>query len=178
MAELNSIDGITVKDDFYSFITQYFYLRSKRKMWASMGDLDKNLKWPQRMFTEVKNLRQRGVFCLLFSWCYICKKQYSKYKFDILFNMFCFFPNIYLCLQLDMVVVLRRWQPLLFVSHVVAIVCGGKGNNLKISIVENDGTKSIILYVSLDFYNQSFKLCLILAVAFRFYVDLVLGIIM
>lgn len=66
----------------------------------------------------------------------------------------------------------------MFVSHVVAIVCGGRGNNLKISMVENDCTTSIILYVSLDFYNWSFILCLMLAVVFRSYVDLVLGIIM
>ena len=66
----------------------------------------------------------------------------------------------------------------MFVSHVIAIVYGGRGNNLKISMVKNDCTTSIIIYVSLDFYNWSFKLCLMLAIAFISYIDLILQIIM
>ncbi|KAL9384379.1 hypothetical protein Peur_021389 [Populus x canadensis] len=38
MDELHSIPGVSIKDEFHDFATEYLSLRRKREMWASMGD--------------------------------------------------------------------------------------------------------------------------------------------
>ena len=44
MAELHSIPGVLIDDDFYDFATEYLSLRRKREMWSNMGDLEHKLK--------------------------------------------------------------------------------------------------------------------------------------
>jgi len=45
MTKLHFIEGVTIRNDFHGFATEYLSLRRKRKIWASMGDLEKKLKW-------------------------------------------------------------------------------------------------------------------------------------
>jgi len=33
MAELHSIPGVTIEDDFHDFVTEYLSLKRKREMW-------------------------------------------------------------------------------------------------------------------------------------------------
>ncbi|KAL9353427.1 hypothetical protein Peur_056107 [Populus x canadensis] len=52
MAELHSIPGVSIDDDFYDFATEYLSLRRKREMWSSMGGLEEKLKWLKRMYAR------------------------------------------------------------------------------------------------------------------------------
>jgi hypothetical protein len=54
MAELHSIPGVSVDDDFHDFATEYLSLRRKREMWSSMGDMQQKLRWLQRMYERSK----------------------------------------------------------------------------------------------------------------------------
>uniref|UniRef100_A0A2K2BZP3 Myb/SANT-like domain-containing protein n=1 Tax=Populus trichocarpa TaxID=3694 RepID=A0A2K2BZP3_POPTR len=49
MAELHSIPGVSIEDEFHDFATEYLNLRRKREMWASMGDKQQKLRWLQRI---------------------------------------------------------------------------------------------------------------------------------
>ena len=44
MAELHSIPGVSIEDEFHDFATEYLSLRRKREMWASMGDKEQKLR--------------------------------------------------------------------------------------------------------------------------------------
>ncbi|KAG6792899.1 hypothetical protein POTOM_002061 [Populus tomentosa] len=50
MAELHSILGVSIEDEFHDFVTEYLSLRKKREMWASMGDKQQKLRWLQRIY--------------------------------------------------------------------------------------------------------------------------------
>ncbi|XP_034918337.1 uncharacterized protein [Populus alba] len=54
MAELHSIPGVSVDDDFHDFATEYLSLRRKREMWSSMGDMQQKFRWLQRMYERSK----------------------------------------------------------------------------------------------------------------------------
>ncbi|KAL9405846.1 hypothetical protein Peur_002818 [Populus x canadensis] len=54
MAELHSIPGVSIEDEFHDFATEYLSLRRKREMWASMGDKEQKLRWLQRMYARTK----------------------------------------------------------------------------------------------------------------------------
>ncbi|PNS95518.1 hypothetical protein POPTR_017G062600v4 [Populus trichocarpa] len=54
MAELHSIPGVSIEDEFHDFATEYLSLRRKREMWASMGDKEQKLRWLQRMYACTK----------------------------------------------------------------------------------------------------------------------------
>eukprot|EP00258_Populus_trichocarpa_P044324 XP_024460343.1 L10-interacting MYB domain-containing protein [Populus trichocarpa] len=54
MAELHSIPGVSIEDEFHDFATEYLNLRRKREMWASMGDKQQKLRWLQRMYARTK----------------------------------------------------------------------------------------------------------------------------
>jgi len=54
MAELHSISGVSIEDEFHDFATEYLSLRRKREMWASMGDKEQKLRWLQRMYARTK----------------------------------------------------------------------------------------------------------------------------
>jgi len=54
MAELHSIPGVSIEDEFHDFTTKYLSLRRKREMWASMGDKQQKLRWLQRMYAQTK----------------------------------------------------------------------------------------------------------------------------
>jgi len=45
IAELHSILGVSIEDEFHDFATEYLSLRRKREMWASMGDKQQKLRW-------------------------------------------------------------------------------------------------------------------------------------
>ena len=47
MAELHSIPGVSIEDEFHDFVTKSISLRRKREMWASMGDKQHKLRWLQ-----------------------------------------------------------------------------------------------------------------------------------
>jgi hypothetical protein len=47
MAELHSIPGVSIEDEFHNFATEYLSLRRKKEMWASMGDKQQKLRWLQ-----------------------------------------------------------------------------------------------------------------------------------
>jgi len=55
MAELHSIPGVSIEDEFHDFATEYLSLRRKREMWASMGDKQQKLRWLQRMYAYTKH---------------------------------------------------------------------------------------------------------------------------
>jgi len=38
MAELHSIPGVSIEDEFHDFASEYLSLRRKSEMWANMGD--------------------------------------------------------------------------------------------------------------------------------------------
>ncbi|KAL9404686.1 hypothetical protein Peur_001658 [Populus x canadensis] len=44
MAELHSILGVSIEDEFHDFATKYLSLKRKREMWASMGDKEQKLR--------------------------------------------------------------------------------------------------------------------------------------
>ena len=54
MAELHSIPGVSIEDEFHDFAIEYLSLRRKREMWASMGDKEQKLRWLQRMYARTK----------------------------------------------------------------------------------------------------------------------------
>ncbi|XP_034903571.1 uncharacterized protein [Populus alba] len=54
MAELHSIPGVSIEDEFHDFATEYLSLRRKREMWASMGNKEQKLRWLQRMYARTK----------------------------------------------------------------------------------------------------------------------------
>ncbi|KAI5556792.1 hypothetical protein BDE02_18G058800 [Populus trichocarpa] len=54
MAELHSIPGVSIEDEFHDFATEYLSLRRKREMWDSMGDKEQKLRWLQRMYARTK----------------------------------------------------------------------------------------------------------------------------
>ncbi|KAL9372594.1 hypothetical protein Peur_034838 [Populus x canadensis] len=54
IAELHSILGVSIEDEFHDFATEYLSLRRKREMWASMGDKQQKLRWLQRMYARTK----------------------------------------------------------------------------------------------------------------------------
>jgi hypothetical protein len=54
MAELHSIPGVSIDDDFHDFATEYLSLRRKREIWSSMGGLEEKLKWLKRMYARSK----------------------------------------------------------------------------------------------------------------------------
>ena len=54
MAELHSIPGVSIEDEFHDFAMKYLSLRRKREMWASMGDKQYKLRWLQRMHARTK----------------------------------------------------------------------------------------------------------------------------
>jgi len=44
MEELHSIDGVNFDDALHIFATYFFfYVRSKREMWATIGSIDRKL---------------------------------------------------------------------------------------------------------------------------------------
>ena len=53
-AELHSISGVSIEDEFHDFATEYLSLRRKREMWTSMGDKEQKLRWLQRMYAHTK----------------------------------------------------------------------------------------------------------------------------
>nr|XP_034907417.1 uncharacterized protein LOC118043511 [Populus alba] len=54
IAELHSIPGVSIEDDFHDFTTEFLISRRKREMWASMGDKQQKLRWLQRMYARTK----------------------------------------------------------------------------------------------------------------------------
>ncbi|KAI5589047.1 hypothetical protein BDE02_05G135300 [Populus trichocarpa] len=44
IAELHSIPGVSIEDEFHDFAIEYLSLRRKREMWASMGDKEQKLR--------------------------------------------------------------------------------------------------------------------------------------
>jgi hypothetical protein len=54
MAELHSIPGVSIEDEFHDFATEYLSLRRKREMWVSMSDKQQKLRWLQRMYARTK----------------------------------------------------------------------------------------------------------------------------
>jgi hypothetical protein len=55
MAEVHSIPGIDFGDDFYCFATEYLSNRTKREMWASIGDIDRKYQWLKKMYQRRQN---------------------------------------------------------------------------------------------------------------------------
>lgn len=60
MTELHFIEEVTIGDEFHGFAIEYLSLRRMREMWASIGDLEKKLKWIQRMYERINLFRSRG----------------------------------------------------------------------------------------------------------------------
>ncbi|KAL9390483.1 hypothetical protein Peur_019088 [Populus x canadensis] len=53
MTELHSI-GVHIGDDFHGFTTKFLGLRTNRKIWSTMANLENKMKWLQRMYTRRK----------------------------------------------------------------------------------------------------------------------------
>jgi len=54
MSELNSIEGVNIRDDFHDFATKFLSLRRNRDIRSTMGNLENKIKWLQRMYTRHK----------------------------------------------------------------------------------------------------------------------------
>jgi hypothetical protein len=54
-AELHSIPGVSIEDEFHDFATGYLSLRRKREIWASIGDKQQKLRWLQKMYARSKH---------------------------------------------------------------------------------------------------------------------------
>lgn len=59
MTELHFIEEVTIGDEFHGFATEYLSLRRVGEMWANIGDLEKKLKWIQRMYERINLFRSR-----------------------------------------------------------------------------------------------------------------------
>jgi hypothetical protein len=52
MKELHSIDEVQFGSELHTFSIEFFYLRSKREMWAPMRDIDRKFSRLKLMFKQ------------------------------------------------------------------------------------------------------------------------------
>ncbi|XP_061958943.1 L10-interacting MYB domain-containing protein-like [Populus nigra] len=50
MKEFHSIEEVVFDSELYCFATEFFMVRSRREMWAAMGDVDRKFQWLKLMF--------------------------------------------------------------------------------------------------------------------------------
>ena len=50
MTEFHSIEEVVFGSELYCFATEFFMVRSRREMWAAIGDLDRKIQWLKLMF--------------------------------------------------------------------------------------------------------------------------------
>jgi len=50
MKEFHSIEEVVFDSELYCFATEFFMVRSRREMWAAIGDMDRKFQWLKLMF--------------------------------------------------------------------------------------------------------------------------------
>jgi len=50
MKEFHSIEEVVFDNKLYCFATEFFIIRSKREMWAAIGDKKRKFQWLKLMF--------------------------------------------------------------------------------------------------------------------------------
>ncbi|KAI9403091.1 hypothetical protein POPTR_001G370432v4 [Populus trichocarpa] len=50
MKEFHSIEEVVFGSELYCFATEFFMVRSRREMWAAIGDMDRKFQWLKLMF--------------------------------------------------------------------------------------------------------------------------------
>ena len=59
MQEFHSIDDVVFGSE-YVFTTKFFLVRSKRKIWAAMRNMERKFVWLKLMFERRSNLEPLG----------------------------------------------------------------------------------------------------------------------
>jgi hypothetical protein len=57
MTEFHSIEEVVFGSELYCFATEFFMVRSRREMWAAIGDLDRKIQWLKLMFDRRASYR-------------------------------------------------------------------------------------------------------------------------
>jgi hypothetical protein len=57
MQEFHSINGVDFGNKVYIFATKFFLVRKKRKMWETMGNIERKFSWLKLMFEKRSSLR-------------------------------------------------------------------------------------------------------------------------
>jgi hypothetical protein len=57
MTEFHSIEEVVFGSELYCFATEFFMVRSRREMWAAIGDMDRKVQWLKLMFELRANYR-------------------------------------------------------------------------------------------------------------------------
>ena len=57
MTEFHSIEEVVFGSELYCFATEFFMVRSRREMWAAIGDLDRKIQWLKLMFERRASYR-------------------------------------------------------------------------------------------------------------------------
>jgi len=57
MTEFHSIEEVVFDSELYCFATEFFMVRSRREMWAAIGDLDRKIQWLKLMFDRRASYR-------------------------------------------------------------------------------------------------------------------------
>ena len=55
MKEFHSIEEVVFGSELYCFATEFFMVRSRREMWATIGDMDRKFQWLKLMFDRRAN---------------------------------------------------------------------------------------------------------------------------
>jgi hypothetical protein len=50
MKEFHFVEEVVFGSELYCFATEFFMVRSKREMWAAIGDMDRKFQWLKLMF--------------------------------------------------------------------------------------------------------------------------------
>jgi hypothetical protein len=77
--EFYSIEEVVFGNELYCFATEFFIVRSRREMWAAIGDKERKFQWLKLMFERRSNVKP---------WC--------KCKYDIMYLQLslCYFSSI------------------------------------------------------------------------------------
>jgi hypothetical protein len=57
MKEFHSIEEVVFGSELYYFATEFFMVRSRREMWAAIGDMDRKFRWLKLMFDRRASYR-------------------------------------------------------------------------------------------------------------------------
>lgn len=57
MKEFHSVEEVVFGSELYCFATEFFIVRSRREMWAAIGDMDRKFQWLKLMFDRRASYR-------------------------------------------------------------------------------------------------------------------------
>jgi len=57
MKEFHSIEEVVFGSELYCFATEFLMVRSRREMWAAIGDKERKFQWLKLMFERRSNVK-------------------------------------------------------------------------------------------------------------------------